>query len=146
MVLSVVGKNTPPLSLVVVVWEACDPAPVIMALLASDDSLVTSVPGRSAIPNEHGANAVDEPQVPMTWWEVWPVAAPSVNVEPEIVQVSQFAPGLEQEVAPLGGGGKACAWPTWANQTARRAHKRKRAILQPLSPVSPLDTCQRVAT
>jgi hypothetical protein len=92
--------------------------------MARDDALETSVPGRSAIPSEQGANDVADPQVPTTWWEVWPVAAPSVRVGPEIVQVSQFAPGLEQEVAPLGGGGKDCARPSRANQTARRAHKK----------------------
>jgi hypothetical protein len=41
----------------------------------------------------------------MTRWEVCPLAAPSVRVEPEIVQVSQLAPVAEQEVAPLAGGG-----------------------------------------
>jgi hypothetical protein len=72
---------------------------------------------------------VAEPHVPMTLWEAWPVATPSVRVEPEIVQVNQFALGLEQEVAPGEGGGKAavCARPSRANQTASRAHKRKRA-------------------
>jgi hypothetical protein len=38
----------------------------------------------------------------MTLWEAWPVATPSVRVEPEIVQVNQFALGLEQEVALSG--------------------------------------------
>jgi hypothetical protein len=75
-------------------------------VLASDDALVTSVPGRSAIPSEHGPNDVAEPHVPMTWWEACPVAAPSVRVEPEIVQVSQFAPEAVQDVAPGAGGGK----------------------------------------
>jgi hypothetical protein len=32
----------------------------------------------------------------MTRWEACPLAAPSVRVEPEIVQVSQFAPVAEQ--------------------------------------------------
>src|ERR1017187_6100012 len=99
----------------------------MMALPASDDALVMSVPGRSAIPSEQGANAVDEPQVPITWWGAWPVAAPSVRVGPEIVQVSQFAPGLEQEVAPGEGGGKACARPIWASQPARTAHNTNHA-------------------
>jgi hypothetical protein len=97
----------------------------MMPLLASDDVLVTSVPGRSAIPSEHGANDVADPQVPMTWWEDCPVAAPSVNVPPEIVHVSQFAPGALQEVAPPEGGGKTllpCARPSWANQPIRMAH------------------------
>src|ERR1039457_1551940 len=100
----------------------------MMPLMARDDALVTSVPGRSAIPSEQGWNDVAEPHVPTTWWEAWPVATPSVRVEPEIVQVNQLAPGLEQEVAPGEGGGKVCVRPTWANQPARRAHKRKRAI------------------
>jgi hypothetical protein len=82
-------------------------------VLASDDALVTSVPGRSAIPSEHGPNDVADPQVPITRWEVCPVAAPSVRVEPEIVQVSQLAPVAEQELAPGEGGGKTavCARP-----------------------------------
>jgi len=42
-VLSVVGKNTPPFSFVVVVCVACEPAPVIRAVLASADALVTHV-------------------------------------------------------------------------------------------------------
>ena len=65
----------------------------------------SGIDGRSPATSEHGPNDVAEPQVPMTLWEAWPVAAPSVRVVPEIVQVNQFAPGLEQELAPGEGGG-----------------------------------------
>src|ERR1022692_1398186 len=86
--------------------------------------------GRSPATSAHGPKLVAAPHVPMTWCGVCPVAAPSVRVVPEIEQVSQLAPGLEQELAPGRGGGKTavCVRPTWANQPARMAQKRKRAI------------------
>lgn len=87
------------------------------------------IDGISPATSEHGPNDVAETHVPITLCEVCPVAAPSVRVEPEIVQVSQFAPVAEQELAPCTGGGKVnCARRSWANQMARTAHKRKRAI------------------
>src|SRR5580658_510298 len=52
--------------------------------------------GKSALVKLVAPN--DEPlPVPMTSWAGCPAAAPSVNVEPEIVQVSQFAPVTEQD-------------------------------------------------
>src|ERR1035438_1839326 len=90
----------------------------------------SGIDGSSPATSEHGPKLVAAPHVPMTWCGVWPVAAPSVRVVPEIEQVSQLAPGLEQELAPGRGGGKTavCVRPTWANQPARMAQKRKRAI------------------
>src|ERR1039457_5154615 len=51
------------------------------------------IDGRSPATSEQGANDVAVPHVPMTWWEVCPVAAPSVRVEPEMLQISRLAPG-----------------------------------------------------
>jgi hypothetical protein len=85
------------------------PPPAGPGRFAADKVPVTPVDngmdGRSPATSEHGANDVADPHVPMTRWEVCPLAAPSVRVEPEIVQVSQLAPVAEQEVAPLAGGG-----------------------------------------
>jgi hypothetical protein len=74
----------------------------------------SGIDGRSPATSEHGANDVADPHVPITWWEACPVEAPSVRVEPEIVQVSQFAPAAVHEVAPGAGGGKTllCARPS----------------------------------
>src|ERR1017187_371800 len=85
----------------------------------------SGIDGRSPATSEQGANDVAVPHVPMTWWEVCPVAAPSVRVEPEMLQVSRLAPGALHDVAPPEGGGKTllpCARPSWANQPIRMAH------------------------
>jgi hypothetical protein len=58
--------------------------------------------GRSALVKLIGPK-VEPLLVPITWCAAWPVVAPSVNVEPEIVQANQFAPAAEQEVAPPSG-------------------------------------------
>jgi hypothetical protein len=79
-------------------WAACN-----VPLTPVERGLV----GISPATKEHGPKDVADPQVPMTWCAVWPVAAPSVRVGPEIVQVNQLAPVAEQEVAPDEGGGKA---------------------------------------
>src|ERR1035438_5788151 len=85
--------------------------------------------GRSPATSAHGPKLVAAPHVPMTWCGVCPVAAPSVRVVPEIEQVNQLAPGLEQELAPGRGGGKEhCARRSRADHPARMAHTRKRAI------------------
>jgi hypothetical protein len=91
--------------------------------------VASGIDGRSPATNEHGANDVADPHVPMTRWEVCPLAAPSVRVEPEIVQVSQFAPAAVQEVAPGAGGGKTllCARPSWANEPNRMAYNGNHA-------------------
>src|ERR1039457_7367040 len=67
----------------------------------------------------------------MTWWEACPLAAPRVNAPPEIVQVSQLAPGAVQDVAPPEGGGKTllpCARTSWANQPTWMAHNASHTI------------------
>jgi hypothetical protein len=87
----------------------CPVAPVAIVLPPPLILKVTewATAGKSALVKLIGPN--DEPlPVPITWCEVCPVAAPSVRVEPEIVQVSQFAPVAEQDVAPpLAGGNTA---------------------------------------
>ena len=94
--------------------------------------VASGIDGRSPATKEHGANDVADPQVPTTWWAVCPVAVPSVRVEPEIVQVSQFAPVAEQELAPGEGGGKTlppnCALPSCASRPTRMAHKPSHRI------------------
>jgi hypothetical protein len=49
---------------------------MVMALLTRPEF---GINGRSPASSEHGAKEVADPQVPMTWCEVWPVAAPIVN-------------------------------------------------------------------
>src|ERR1035438_7668365 len=97
--------------------------------------VASGISGRSPATSEHGAKDVAEPQVPITWWEACPVEAPSVRVEPEIVQVSQFAPAAVHEVAPGAGGGKTPLWarPSWANQPTRMTHNGNHPML--------LETC-----
>jgi hypothetical protein len=73
----------------------------------------SGIDGRSPATSEHGANDVADPHVPITLCEVCPVAAPSVNAPPEIAQVSQLAPGAEQDVAP----------PPIAAQSSGTAHR-----------------------
>jgi hypothetical protein len=85
--------------------------------------------GSSADVREHGPNDVAVPHVPMTWCDVWPVAALSVRVEPEMVHVNQLTPVAEQDVAPDEEGGKTpnpWAMQCGASQEARIAMKRKR--------------------
>jgi hypothetical protein len=88
--------------------------------------VASGIDGRSPATSAQGANDVAEPHVPITWCEVWPVAAPSVSVEPEIVQVSQLAPAAEQVLAPGEGGGKTLppgwALPSHANRPTRMPH------------------------
>ena len=50
--------------------------PMVMALLTREEF---GIDGRSPATSEHGAKDVADPQVPMTSWEVWPVAAPMVS-------------------------------------------------------------------
>jgi hypothetical protein len=73
----------------------------------------SGIDGRSPATSEHGTNDVADPHVPITLCEVCPVAAPSVNAPPEIAQVSQLAPGAEQDVAP----------PPIAAQSSGTAHR-----------------------
>jgi len=66
--------------------------------------------GRSVPTKEHGPKDVAEPQVPMTLWDAWPLAAPSVR-----------APAAEQEVAPPDeAGGTYCPRSAGAAMTAPR--------------------------
>jgi hypothetical protein len=90
--------------------------------------VASGIDGRSPATSAHGANDVADPQVPITRWEAWPVAAPTVRVEPDSVQVNQFAPVAEQELAPPGDEITVCARTLWENQPAKARHKRNGAM------------------
>jgi hypothetical protein len=104
---------------------------MLEAFVVSVEQLVAALL-RSEQAGWHGPNAVADPHVPMTWWEVCPAAAPRVSVLPEMVQVSQFAPVAEQELAPGDGAGKTlppnCALPSCTDRPTRMAHNGTHTI------------------
>jgi len=68
--------------------------------------VASGIDGRSPATKAHGANDVADPHVPMTRWEVCPLAAPIDSAPPAKPHVNHDAPN-DPHVGALGGGNTA---------------------------------------